>query len=56
MIELRTVNEDNYEQCFSLKASVENENFVDSVTYSLAEAWIFYKDISPFSIYDDDTR
>ena len=55
MIELRTINEDNFEQCFSLKASVENENFVDSVTYSLAEAWVFYKDTRPFAIYDDDT-
>ncbi len=41
--------------CFNLKASVENESFVDSVTYSLAEAWVFYKDTRPFAIYDDDT-
>lgn len=54
MIELRTINEDNFEQCLKLKASVENESFVDSVTYSLAEAWVFYKDTRPFAIYDDD--
>lgn len=54
MIELRIINEDNYEQCFSLKASVENESFVDSVIYSLAEAWVFYKDTKPFAIYADD--
>ena len=54
MIELRTVNEENYEQCFNLKATVENESFVDSVIYSLAEAWVFYKDTRPFAIYDDD--
>ena len=54
MIELRTINEDNFEQCLNLKASVENESFVDSVTYSLAEAWVFYKDTRPFAIYDDD--
>ena len=54
MVKLRTINEDNYEQCFGLKASVENENFVDSVTYSLAEAWVFFKDTRPFAIYDDD--
>ena len=54
LIELRTINEENYEQCFHLKASVENESFVDSVTYSLAEAWVFYKDTRPFAIYDDD--
>ena len=54
MIELRTINEDNYKQCLELKASVEKENFVDSVTYSLAEAWVFYKDTRPFAIYDND--
>lgn len=54
MIELQTINEDNYEQCFNLRASVKNESFVDSVTYSLAEAWVFYKDTKPFAIYDDE--
>lgn len=54
MIELRTINEDNYQQCCRLKASVDNENFVDSVTYSLAEAWVFYNDTRPFAIYDDN--
>lgn len=37
-----------------MKASVDNENFVDSVTYSLAEAWVFYNDARPFAIYDDN--
>ncbi|MDE5679360.1 MAG: GNAT family N-acetyltransferase [Lachnospiraceae bacterium] len=54
MIELKTIKEDNFEQCFNLKASVESESFVDSVIYSLAEAWVFYKDTRPFAIYDDD--
>lgn len=54
MVELRTINEDNYELCFNLRASVENKDFVDSVTYSLAEAWVFYKDTKPFAIYDGD--
>lgn len=53
-MELRTINEDNFQQCCRLKASVESENFVDSVTYSLAEAWIFYKDTKPFVIYNDN--
>ncbi len=52
MIELRIIDENNYEQCFTLKASVKNESFVDSVIYSLAEAWVFYKDTRPFAIYD----
>ncbi|MDE6748358.1 MAG: GNAT family N-acetyltransferase [Lachnospiraceae bacterium] len=54
MIELRTINEDNFQQCIKLKANVENENYVDSVIYSLAEAWVFYKDSKPFAIYDND--
>lgn len=54
LIELRTINEDNYQLCCNLKASVENDNFVDSVTYSLAEAYVFYKDTHPFAIYDND--
>ena len=55
MIELRTINKDNYEKCLLLKANVENENFVDSVAYSLAEAWVFYEDTKPFAIHDNDT-
>lgn len=54
MIKLRTINEDNYKECLSLKASVENEDFIDSVAYSLAEAWVFYKDTKPFAIYEND--
>lgn len=30
-------------------------NFVDPVTYSLAEAWVYYQDTRPFAIYSDDT-
>lgn len=55
MIELRTVNEDNYRQCCQLKASVEKEHFVDPVAYSLAEARVFYQDTRPFAIYENDT-
>lgn len=54
MIELQTITEDNYQQCCRLKATVENESFVDSVTYSLAEAWVFYQDTKPFAIYDNN--
>lgn len=54
MIKLRTIDEDNYRDCLNLSASATNPNFVDSVTYSLAEAWVFYKDIKPFAIYADE--
>lgn len=54
MIELRTINEENFQQCLNIKASVEKESFVDSVAYSLAEAWVYYEDTKPFAIYNDD--
>lgn len=54
MIKLRQIDESNYEQCFHLKASVENESFVDSVIFSLAEAWVYYKDTRPFAVYEDE--
>ena len=54
LIELRTIDEGNFAQCLGLKASVENKDFVDSVAYSLAEAWVYYRDTRPFAIYADD--
>ncbi len=54
MVELRTINEDNYEECLNLRASVANADFVDPVAWSLAEAWVFYDDSRPFAIYADD--
>ena len=54
MIELRTITEANFQECINLTASVQNESFVDSVTYSLAEAWVFYADTKPFAIYENN--
>ncbi|MBU5439876.1 GNAT family N-acetyltransferase [Tissierella sp. MSJ-40] len=54
MVELRTINEDNYEECLNLSASVANADFVDPVAWSLAEAWVFYDDSRHFAIYADD--
>ena len=55
MIELRAISEDSFRECLLLRASVENEDFVDPVTYSLAEAWVYYQDTRPFAIHSDDT-
>lgn len=54
LVTLKIINEDNYEECLSLNVSVENENFVDSVAWSLSGAWVFYEDSRPFAIYADD--
>ena len=55
MIELRDITEKNFNECLHLKASVDDENFVDTVTYSLAEAWLLYKETEIFAIYNDET-
>ena len=54
MVTLKTINEDNYEECLNLRVSVDNADFVDPVAWSLAEAWVFYDDSRPFAIYADD--
>ena len=54
MVELRAIHPDNYRQCLALTTSVENENFVDPVAYSLAEAWVFYEDSRPFAVYNGE--
>ena len=54
LVELRTINEDNYRECLNLSAYVANADFVDPVAWSLAEAWVFYDDSRPFAIYVDD--
>lgn len=53
LIELRAITEDNFQKCLSIKASVENQDYVDPVVYSLAEAWVFYKDTKPFAICEN---
>ena len=53
MVELRIINEDNYVECLNLHATAIDEDFVDSVAYSLAEAWVFYEESRPFAIYAD---
>ena len=54
MVELREINEDNYEECLSLRVVDISEEFVDSVTWSLAEAWVYYDVSRPFAIYADN--
>lgn len=54
MVTLKTINEKNYEECLNLNVSIENTDFVDSVAWSLAEAWVFYEDSRPIAIYADD--
>ena len=51
LLALREINSDNYEECLNLRTTDTSVEFVDSVAYSLAEAWVFYEDSRPFAIY-----
>ena len=48
---IKGITEENFQQCLQLKASVPDSQFVDTVEYSLAEAWLYYNDMRPFAIY-----
>lgn len=54
MVELRSINEENFKECLELKTDVDKDSFVDPVVYSLAEAWLFYENTKAFSIYMKD--
>ena len=56
MIELRTITKDNYIDCPNLKATVEKEQFVDSVAYSLKErAWEQGRQSSALTVCKENT-
>lgn len=55
MINFRAITEDNFNAIIRMKRP-DNEHFVASNAYSLAQAWLYRDagDVYPFAIYDDD--
>lgn len=54
MIEFKEITRENFDECLFLTVTKEQEEFVASTMYSLAEAKIFTENI-PLAIYDQDT-
>jgi diamine N-acetyltransferase len=54
MVEFKKITERNYEECLKLKVFENQNNFVASNVYSLAQAWVFNDYAYPFAIYADD--
>ena len=54
MITLRKITEENFEKATNLQVSVRDTDFVDTVEYSLAEAWLHYEFMRPFVICLDE--
>jgi diamine N-acetyltransferase len=51
---LKELTQDNWESCIDLKVHPEQENFVASNLYSIAESQ-FYPGCVPLAVYDDET-
>lgn len=52
-ITLQKVDESNFIACFSLKLDVQQEKFVSHPIRSLAQAYVYYKQCTPFAICCD---
>lgn len=55
MIKLKEIKADNLEDVLKLKVSKNQENFVSTTAYSLAQAYVYRRNAYPFAIYADDT-
>lgn len=55
MVHFRAITEDNFDAIIRMKRP-DDENFVASNAYSLAQAWLYRDagDVFPFAIYNDD--
>lgn len=56
MIHFRAITEDNFDAIIRMKRP-DDEHFVSSNAYSLAQAWLYRDagDVYPFAIYDGET-
>lgn len=53
MVEFRMIDEDNFYDVIGM--TLENDDFVASNVYSLAEAWLSKGDMMPYAVYKDNT-
>ena len=51
---LKKVDEYNFIDCFNLKLAKDQEEFVSHPVRSLAQAYVYYKQCTPFAIYLKD--
>lgn len=51
---LKKIDESNFVECFNLKLKVEQEKFVSHPIRSLAQAYVYYNQCTPFAIYKEN--
>lgn len=54
-IQLTRIDENNFLQAFHLKLDTEQEQFVSNPIRSLAQAYVYYHQCTPFGIMNGDT-
>jgi diamine N-acetyltransferase len=54
-VSLRKIDESNYLSCFNLELASGQERFVSHPIRSLAQAYVYYHQCTPFGIYESDT-
>lgn len=54
MVELREITKDNLDDVIKLKISKDQEEFISSTAYALAQAWVYKDTAYPFAIYVDN--
>lgn len=54
-ISLRRIDETNFIECFNLKLGPGQERYVSHPIRSLAQAYVYYKQCTPFGIYCGST-
>ena len=53
-IKLTRIDKNNFIQAFNLKLDREQEKFVSNPIRSLAQAYVYYNQCTPFGIFDSD--
>ncbi|MDO4501145.1 MAG: GNAT family N-acetyltransferase [Erysipelotrichaceae bacterium] len=53
MISLKRIDENNFIEAFNLKLAKGQENYVSHPIRSLAQAYVYYKQCTPFGIYEE---
>ena len=54
-LKLRKIDESNFIECFNLSLGEGQDRFVSHPIRSLAQAYIYYNQCTPFGIYSNDT-
>ena len=54
-LKLRKIDESNFIECFNLSLGEGQDRFVSHPIRSLAQAYVYYNQCSPFGIYSNDS-